>query len=252
MRSKRPPRSGQRQSGGTGDDEAGAVYSLKVRAGTRFNNAQAGFAMSALPDGAGGYETDFRIQADRFAIMQNVNSNPADADHPFVVVGGVTYIKKAKIRDGDIDSLKIAGEAVTVPVGWTNYPLVLRNESSYFKITPTESVTLKVPGRIHVFWTCDVVRKSGSAAQRVFMRLWHSPAGGTAYEAVLRWFDFNAFDVGGGNDTVIPFTFGFATPGVVQAGTHFFSVEYKTGDGTTTSGPVYIGNRSLMITGIQR
>ena len=111
-------------SGGTGPDEAGATYIFKVRAGTRYSNADGGFGISALPDGSGGYMSDFRIFADRFAIMQNsLDGTPGNANHPFVVTGGAVYIRQAFIKDADItrakiqdlavDTLKIAGDSVT-------------------------------------------------------------------------------------------------------------------------------------------
>ncbi|WP_273687377.1 phage tail protein [Ketogulonicigenium vulgare] len=50
------------------------------------------------------------VDAHRFAIT----GGSTDV-FPFIVDGGTVYIDKARIRDADIDTLKIAGNAVTVP-----------------------------------------------------------------------------------------------------------------------------------------
>ncbi|WP_273688472.1 phage tail protein [Ketogulonicigenium vulgare] len=50
------------------------------------------------------------VDAHRFAIT----GGSTDV-YPFIVDGGTVYIDKARIRDADIDTLKIAGNAVTVP-----------------------------------------------------------------------------------------------------------------------------------------
>jgi hypothetical protein len=44
-----------------------------------------------------------------------VGRTNADKIKPFIVSGGVVYIAKAAIKDADIDTLKIAGNAVTIP-----------------------------------------------------------------------------------------------------------------------------------------
>ncbi len=81
-----------------------------------------------------GNSVRFTVSADRFAIMGN--DTGAYIGSPFIVVTtpdtmsvpGVTiqpgvYIKRAYIRDAEIDSLKIRGNAVTVPAfSVTNYP----------------------------------------------------------------------------------------------------------------------------------
>jgi hypothetical protein len=99
------------EKSGTDGATAGARYTLKVRAGDRFNSAQAGFGMSSELIG-GQWVSDFRVLADRFAVVQNLDSAPT-ASHPFAIINGATYIKKAIIKDADIDTLKIAGGSVT-------------------------------------------------------------------------------------------------------------------------------------------
>lgn len=87
----------------------------------------------------GNPSSEFIVRADRFVIGSPVDPNAPDrADIPFIVttvpkvIGGVTYppgtwiktafiadatIDNAKIKDLAVDTLKIAGNAVTVPVG---------------------------------------------------------------------------------------------------------------------------------------
>jgi hypothetical protein len=102
---------------GTGSTDAGATYVMKIRAGSQFSEAQAGFGMSALYNSSTGkYETDFRIKAQRFAILDN-NSNlsgtNSDNNYPFVVTGGVCYIKNAVIQNGAITTVKIGDAQIT-------------------------------------------------------------------------------------------------------------------------------------------
>jgi hypothetical protein len=133
------------EKSGTDGATAGARYTLKVRAGDQFNSAQAGFGMSSEKIG-GQWVSDFRVLADRFAVVQNIDSAPA-ATHPFAIINGATYIKKAFIKDADIDTLKIAGEAVVVPrvtaqtaaagfnsTGWTTIDQVTLTLATWSKV----------------------------------------------------------------------------------------------------------------------
>lgn len=83
--------------------DLGAVYEVKLDV----NGRVVGFGLVA-----GSTSSEFGIRADKFWI-----SDPDDTTgaNPFIVSGGATYIKKALIKEADIDSLKIAGNAVTVP-----------------------------------------------------------------------------------------------------------------------------------------
>ncbi|EQA96860.1 phage tail tip fiber protein [Sphingobium baderi] len=59
-----------------------------------------------------GSRSNFIIRADRFAITSSAGAGTA---YPFEVISGVTYIKTAVIKDLSVDTIKIAGNAVTKP-----------------------------------------------------------------------------------------------------------------------------------------
>lgn len=86
--------------------EIGALYTAKVDV----NGLVGGFGIYN-----NGTFVDAGFDVDRFWVGRTVNKVK-----PFVIYGGVVYIDKARIRDADIDTLKIAGNAVTVPMS-TNF-----------------------------------------------------------------------------------------------------------------------------------
>lgn len=82
--------------------EIGALYTAKVD-------------VNGLIGGFGIYNNGTFVEAgfdvDRFWVGRTTNKVK-----PFIIDSGVVYIDKARIRDADIDTLKIAGNAVTVPM----------------------------------------------------------------------------------------------------------------------------------------
>lgn len=86
--------------------EIGALYTAKVDV----NGLVGGFGIYN-----NGTFVDAGFDVDRFWVGRTVNKVK-----PFVISGGVVYIDKARIRDADIDTLKIAGNAVTIPMS-TNF-----------------------------------------------------------------------------------------------------------------------------------
>lgn len=86
----------------------GALYTAKV-------------SVNGLVGGFGIYNNGHTVEAgfdvDRFWIGRTAS----DKVLPFIVDAGTVYINKARIRNADIDTLKIAGNAVTVPVGGSGY-----------------------------------------------------------------------------------------------------------------------------------
>lgn len=80
----------------------GSLYTAKVQ-------------VNGLIGGFGIYNDGTTVEAgfdvDRFWVGR---TGP-DKVKPFIIDNGIVYINKARIRDADIDTLKIAGNAVTVP-----------------------------------------------------------------------------------------------------------------------------------------
>ena len=71
--------------------------------------------VNGLVGGFGVYNNGQFVEAgfdvDRFWVGRTTNKVK-----PFIIDGGVVYIDKARIRNADIDTLKIAGNAVTIPI----------------------------------------------------------------------------------------------------------------------------------------
>lgn len=82
----------------------GALYTAKV-------------SVNGLVGGFGIYNNGHTVEAgfdvDRFWIGRTAS----DKVLPFIIDAGTVYINKARIRNADIDTLKIAGNAVTIPSG---------------------------------------------------------------------------------------------------------------------------------------
>lgn len=82
--------------------DIGALYTAKVNV----NGLIGGFGI--FNDGT---EVESGFDVDRFWIGRT----SVDKVKPFIIDNGIVYIDKARIRDADIDTLKIAGNAVTIP-----------------------------------------------------------------------------------------------------------------------------------------
>lgn len=82
--------------------DIGALYTAKVQ-------------VNGLIGGFGVYNDGRFVEAgfdvDRFWVGRT----GANKVKPFIIDNGTVYMDKARIRDADIDTLKIAGEAVTIP-----------------------------------------------------------------------------------------------------------------------------------------
>ena len=86
-----------------------ALYSVVIN-----NNGHvAGFALSSelLPDGSG-TTSNFVVDVNHFAVG---DSSISDV-YPFIITNGLVLIKDAMIGNAAIDTLKLAGNAVTIPV----------------------------------------------------------------------------------------------------------------------------------------
>lgn len=87
----------------------GSLYTVRAQIASNGRTIVGGFGLSAL-DGPGGPTIDFGVRADTFWV----GSVDGSGDIPFIVQGGKTYIKQAMIGTAYVDTLRIAGEAVTI------------------------------------------------------------------------------------------------------------------------------------------
>jgi len=83
-----------------------AQYTVKID-----NNGKvAGFGLSSETSAAG-TTSYFQVNADRFAVINS--GTPSTNNVPFIISGGVTYIKAAAILDASITNAKIADASIT-------------------------------------------------------------------------------------------------------------------------------------------
>lgn len=100
-----------------------AAYSLRAQVDAQGRIYGAGFGLGVEQQTDGSYQSQVLFQADRLALF-NVSNGQISA--PFVIQNGQTFISQAFIADGSIatakigvaqiDTLRIQGNAVTVPV----------------------------------------------------------------------------------------------------------------------------------------
>ena len=81
----------------------GALYTAKV-------------SVNGLVGGFGIYNNGTEVQAGFDVDTFWIGRTASNKTKPFVISGDVVYLDKARIRDADIGTLKIAGNAITVPV----------------------------------------------------------------------------------------------------------------------------------------
>ena len=96
--------------------QVNAMWTAKVDV----NGLVGGFGL-----GNNGQVVDAGFDVDRFWVGRTVNRVK-----PFIIDNDIVYINKARIRDADIDTLKIAGNAVTIPIFVEAAPSVAHHSNS--------------------------------------------------------------------------------------------------------------------------
>jgi len=126
-----------------------SINGVKAVHGVKINNngAVSGFGLiSELVDGA--VTSDFIIDADAFRVGKS--NSLGTYTSPFQVIGSTTYIKKAVIQNADIDTLKIAGDAVTVASSTTLNNALIGGAN---QLVHSGSLYFDYPGYIIVLWS---------------------------------------------------------------------------------------------------
>ena len=116
----------------------GSLYTVKVN-------------VNGLIGGFGTYNDGQTVQGGWDVDSFWVGRTNANRVRPFIIDGEYVYIDKARIRDADIGTLKIAGNAVTVPVGATAYGIQC---STY--------ITVSTACKIFVTYTANLIAIDGS------------------------------------------------------------------------------------------
>lgn len=148
--------------------DIGALYTTKL-------------TVNGLVGGFGVYNDGTSVEAGFDVDTFWVGRTNADKHKPFIVSGGVVYLDQAVIRDADITTLKIAGNAVTVPLvahatPMSSYPagdwrLATISATSYFKAGANISAIVSA-----------VVVATGSCNCRIGAYLWDGSTGVTIFD----------------------------------------------------------------------
>lgn len=197
------------------DQTVNSMWYAKVQV----NGLVGGFGVSN--DGS---VVDAGFDVDRFWIGR---TGP-DMVKPFIVDGGVVYIDKARIRDADIDSLKIAGSAVTVPITVRSDAIVKGSGKNQWKTLAKGYIKLTLPGIVYAHCICSQWYPQGSQEWGMRIKVGGvqgSTVGGAALEV---------------------------TPVIAQSiglteGVHAVEIEWWGANSN-----VYIGNTELFIMGAKR
>lgn len=83
--------------------QAEAMWAVKLQVNAQGQYVTAGVGLG-IENGPAGLQSTFLVQADKFAVVNGVNSS---LSAPFVVTGGQVFIKDAFIANGSITMLKI-------------------------------------------------------------------------------------------------------------------------------------------------
>lgn len=182
-------------------------------------------SVNGLVGGFGIYNDGSTIEAgfdvDRFWVGRTGATNVK----PFIVDSGIVYMDKARIRNADIETLKIAGNAVTVPMTDVRTDTVTGN-NTYITVAEV-TVTLAQPGWVYALFTANQYYGDGLRVSWTRLDL----AGVTT-------------EVGGNAVTT---NIAVSYTRYLSAGSHVVRVQWSAVDGT-----VNVGNRNLFVMGVMR
>ena len=136
-----------------------AMYTVKLSN----NGLIGGFGLSNT-----GILVEAGFDVDRFWVGR---TGP-DKVKPFIIDNDVVYIDKARIRNADIDTLKIAGNAVTVPTGKTEYATFEGTgfSSAYIKCVEV-TIYLDQPGWVYASTTGYIGYGQGWRAVETYLQI---------------------------------------------------------------------------------
>lgn len=121
--------------------DIGALYTVQVDV----NGLAGGFGIYN-----NGTTVDAGFLADRFWI----GSPSVTGVYPFVVDGGKVYMDKAVIKEASIDTLRIAGNAVTIPQGVTSNYLLYGSGNYNWLTYFTHSLYMDFTGQVIILGFC--------------------------------------------------------------------------------------------------
>ena len=140
----------------TADGYLGSRYTLSVSTSGGGITSVAGMEIASTSLAGRQATNHIAFFADRFYITHSASGV---AEAPFKVEGGRVYIKSAVIQEASIDTLKIQGNAVTVPV-------VVNSSGN----TPVASIYLDQPGHVLAIGTVNFLA-TGSGATGLYANI---------------------------------------------------------------------------------
>ncbi|MDI9777443.1 DUF1983 domain-containing protein [Pseudomonas putida] len=163
-----------------------ASYSVKLQVTSAGQYVAAGFGLGIENNGSV-LQSTFAVMADRFAVLNPTGNGFVS---PFAIQGGQVFINDVFIRDAsianakiadaaitnakigvaEIDTLRIRGNAVTVPVTVTNNTTITGRGSGVWIDLAAVAMTLDTPGSIQAMFGC--YQAFGSGIRQYRFRLW--------------------------------------------------------------------------------
>lgn len=123
--------------------QIGALYTAKVQ-------------VNGLIGGFGIYNDGTSVSAGFDVDQFWVGRTGPDKVKPFIIDNGVVYIDKARIRNADIDTLKLAGNSVTVPYAQTFYGATFGNGLNNWITVASGSIYLPEAGVVYAASTAQL------------------------------------------------------------------------------------------------
>ncbi|MEJ5039915.1 phage tail protein [Pseudomonas sp. B21-036] len=104
------------------DEKASTMWAVKMQVNSQGKYVVAGIGLG-IENGPAGLQSQFIVNADRFAVVNDINGTPASF---FAIQGGQTFIDAAFIKDGTITNAKIGDMISTTDYvagvqGWAIY-----------------------------------------------------------------------------------------------------------------------------------
>lgn len=166
-------------------------------------------SVNGLVGGFGVYNDGRTVEAGFDVDTFWIGRTNADKVKPFIISGGIVYMDIARIRDADIGTLKIAGNAVTVPV--TSYGGGAVGNGGW-QVVNSAIITLDQPGYIYAH--CLAAQFYGSGERNWLMKISIDGAEGMT--------------IGGLSVTVAP---AVSMSRYVGSGSHTVNVSWQGADG---------------------
>ena len=197
--------------------------------------------------GGGTTGSQIKFQASQF-IFYDPSTSVETA--PFVIAGGATYLNKAVIKDADIDTLKIANNAVTVPVSVTRADTVL-STGDFTSSSTVAAISASITVPLACTLTYLYSAKNGYYGWNPISapQTWNTYYKGELPTRIEIYVDGALIRTHGGYAVENTLTIAGALP--VAAGTHTVEIRWK-GQRYDTSACVNLMERTLTLLGAMK